>query len=57
MFGLAGWHTSFGTRIGLTTCLYVMALCIRWTRFQPVLGLDYRPAIVFRRSPNAGIDA
>lgn len=25
MIGFAGWHTDFGTRIGLTTCLYILA--------------------------------
>jgi hypothetical protein len=47
MFGLAGWHTSFGTRIGLTTCLYVMAFAIAGQDFNQYWGSLIAPLLCF----------
>jgi len=47
MFGLAGWHTRLGTRIGLTTCLYVTAFTIAGQDFNQYWGLIIAPLLCF----------
>jgi hypothetical protein len=47
MFGLAGWHTSFGTRIGLTTCLYVTAFAVAGQDFNQYWGSTIAPLLCF----------
>jgi hypothetical protein len=53
MFGFAGWHTSLGTRIGLTTCLYVMAFAVAGQDFNQYWGSIIAPLLCFGvvRSP------
>ena len=47
MFGFAGWHTSFGTRIGLTTCLYVMAFAVAGQDYNQYWGSIIAPLLCF----------
>ena len=47
MFGLAGWHTALGVRMGLTTCLYVMAFAVVGQDFNQYWGSIIAPLLCF----------
>jgi hypothetical protein len=47
MFGLAGWHTQLGTRIGLAVCLYVTIFSILGQDFNQYWGSLYAPLLCF----------
>jgi hypothetical protein len=47
MVGFAGWSTPLGTRIGLTTCLYVMAFSIVGQSFNQYWGSLIAPLFAF----------
>jgi hypothetical protein len=47
MFGLAGWHTQLGGRIGLTTCLYVVAFAFVGQDFNQYWGALIGPLLCF----------
>jgi hypothetical protein len=45
--GLAGWRTPLGTRIGLTTCLYLTAFSVVGHNFNQYWGLLFAPLLCF----------
>jgi hypothetical protein len=47
MFGLAGWRTVLGTRMGLTACLYVMVFAIVGQDFNQYWGSIIAPLLCF----------
>ena len=47
MFGFAGWHTPLGTRIGLTTCLFVGAFAVVGQNFNQYWGSLIAPLLSF----------
>ena len=47
MFGLGGWHTRPGTRIGLTACLYVMVFAVVGQDFNQYWGSIIAPLFCF----------
>jgi hypothetical protein len=53
MFGLAGWRTPWGTRVGLTACLYVMAFAFVGQDINQYWGALIGPLLCFgaARSP------
>jgi len=54
MFGLGRLALRVGHAHGLGHLLVRDVFCRSGTRFQPVLGLDHRPAVVLRSDPIAG---
>ena len=49
MFGLAGWSSPLGRRVGLTVCLFIVAFSIVGQDFNRYWGLLIAPAGLFRR--------
>ncbi len=47
MFGLAGWHTRLGTRIGLSACLYIMVFAFVGQDFNQYWGSIIAPLLCF----------
>jgi hypothetical protein len=47
MFGFAGWHTPLGTRIGLSTCLFVAAFAVVGQNFNQYWGSLIAPLLCF----------
>jgi hypothetical protein len=47
LVGLAGWNTPFGTRIGLTVCLYLMAFAVVGQTFNQYWGFLIGPLLCF----------
>ena len=47
MIGFAGWQTAWGTRIGLTACLYVAAFSVVGQEFNRYWGLMIAPLFCF----------
>ncbi len=47
IFGLAGWHTPWGTRIGLTVCLYVLVFAVAGQKFNQYWGTLIGPLFCF----------
>ena len=47
MVGLAGWNTPLGSRIGLSTCLYVMAFAVVGQSFNQYWGSLIAPLLCF----------
>lgn len=47
MFGLAGWHTPFGQRTGLSVCLFVLAFAFVGQEFNQYWGSLTAPLFVF----------
>jgi hypothetical protein len=47
MFGLAGWHTALGVRMGLTTCLYVTFFAVVGQDFNQYWGSIIAPLLCF----------
>jgi hypothetical protein len=47
MFGLGGWYTPLGTRIGLTVCLYVMFFAVVGQDFNQYWGSIIAPLLCF----------
>jgi hypothetical protein len=47
MVGMAGWNTQSGTRIGLTTCLFVLAFAVVGQSFNQYWGLLIAPLLCF----------
>jgi hypothetical protein len=47
MFGLAGWHTTLGVRIGLTACIYVMFFAVVGQDFNQYWGSIIAPLLCF----------
>jgi hypothetical protein len=47
MVGLAGWSTPLGSRIGLSTCLYLMALAVVGQSFNQYWGSLIAPLLCF----------
>ncbi|MGD0654750.1 MAG: hypothetical protein ABSA16_10435 [Thermoguttaceae bacterium] len=47
MFGLGGWHSPLGTRIGLTVCLYVMFFAVVGQDFNQYWGSVIAPLLCF----------
>jgi len=47
MVGLGGWNTPLGTRIGLTTCVFVMALAVVGQSFNQYWGSLIAPLLCF----------
>jgi hypothetical protein len=58
MFGFAGWCTPLGTRIGLTTCLFVAAFAVVGQNFNQYWGSLIAPLLCFgvARSPESLLD-
>lgn len=56
MFGLGGWQTALGAH--RLDRLFVRGGFRRGgSRFQPILGLDHRPAVMLRGCPISGFHA
>ncbi|MGD0381934.1 MAG: hypothetical protein ABSA77_00335 [Thermoguttaceae bacterium] len=47
MFGLGGWHSPLGTRIGLSVCLYVMFFAVVGQDFNQYWGSIIAPLLCF----------
>ncbi len=47
MVGLAGWNTPLGTRIGLSTCMYLMAFAVVGQSFNQYWGSLIAPLLCF----------
>jgi hypothetical protein len=47
MFGLGGWHTALGTRIGLTVCLYALFFAVVGQDFNQYWGSLIAPLLCF----------
>jgi hypothetical protein len=47
IFGLAGWHTALGVRMGLTTCLYLMFFAVVGQDFNQYWGSLITPLLCF----------
>ena len=47
MFGLAGWSSPLGQRVGLTVCLFVVAFSIVGQDFNRYWGLLIAPLVCF----------
>jgi hypothetical protein len=47
MLGLAGWQSAWGVRIGLSTCMYVVAFSIVGQEFNRYWGLMLAPLFCF----------
>jgi hypothetical protein len=47
MVGLAGWSTPLGTRIGLSTCLFLMAFAVVGHSFNQYWGSVVAPLLCF----------
>ena len=47
MFGLAGWHSPLGTRMGLTACLYVMVFAVVGQDLNQYWGSLTAPILCF----------
>jgi len=47
MFGLAGWHTPWGQRTGLTVCLFVVAFAVVGQEFNQYWGSLVAPLFCF----------
>ncbi|MGW8256459.1 MAG: hypothetical protein ACWGMZ_03135 [Thermoguttaceae bacterium] len=47
LLGLAGWNTALGTRVGLTTCLYVVFFAIVGQDFNQYWGSVLSPLLCF----------
>jgi len=47
MFGLAGWHTPLGERVGLTVCLFVLAFACVGQEFNQYWGALLAPLFCF----------
>jgi hypothetical protein len=58
MFGFAGWRTPLGTRIGLTTCLFVAAFAVVGQNFNQYWGSLIAPLLCFGviRFPQSIVD-
>ena len=47
MFGLGGWHTALGVRMGLTACVYVTAFAVVGQDFNQYWGSIIAPLLCF----------
>ena len=54
MIGLGGWQTAWGTRIAITTCLYVAAFAIVGQEFNRYWGLMLTPLFAFGAASTRG---